>query len=133
MVIIMEHLLPNIREIALLSADERIARIKKEYWIGYNRAELSLNKLEELFNYPRKLRMKNMLIIGPSNNGKTMIVEKFRRSHLPYKSEDGGHEIIPVLMIQMPSNPSVQRFYATLARALARLFHIINHLHGTKL
>lgn len=118
MVIIMEHLLPNIREIALLSADERIARIKKEYWIGYNRAELSLNKLEELFNYPRKLRMKNMLIIGPSNNGKTMIVEKFRRSHLPYKSEDGGHEIIPVLMIQMPSNPSVQRFYATLARAL---------------
>jgi hypothetical protein len=31
MVIIMEHLLPNIREIALLSADERIDKIKKEY------------------------------------------------------------------------------------------------------
>jgi hypothetical protein len=114
----MEHLLPNIRKVALLPAKERIARIKKEYWIGYNRAELALNKLEELFDYPRKLRMKNLLIIGPSNNGKTMILEKFRRSHLPYESEDGEHEIIPVLMIQMPSNPSVQRFYATIARAL---------------
>ena len=114
----MEHLLQNIRDIALLPAEERIVRIKKEYWIGYNRAELALNKLEELFNYPKKLRMKNMLIIGHSNNGKTMIVEKFRRSHLPYESEDGEHEIIPVLMIQMPSNPSVQRFYAAIARAL---------------
>lgn len=109
----MEHLLPNIREIALLSADERIDKIKKEYWIGYDRAELALDKLEELFNYPRKLRMKNMLIISPSNNAKTMIVEKFRRRHLPYKSEDGEHEIIPVLMMLMPSNPSVQRFYVT--------------------
>jgi GTPase SAR1 family protein len=25
--------------------------------------------------------MPNLLLVGPSNNGKTMIVEKFRREH----------------------------------------------------
>lgn len=129
----MDHLLPNIRKVALLPAKERIARIKKEYWIGYNRAELALNKLEDLFDYPRKLRMKNLLIIGPSNNGKTMIVEKFRRSHLPYESENGEHEIIPVLMIQMPSNPSTTFLCYYSQKLLTHLFLITDHPHGMKL
>ena len=59
-----------------------------------------------------------MLIIGSTNNGKTMIVEKFRRSHLPYESDNGEHELVPVLMVQMPSNPTIQRFYATVITAL---------------
>ena len=62
--------------------------------------------------------MPNMLIIRPTNNGKTMIVEKFRRNHLPYESDDGEYEVIPVLMVQMPSNPTIQRFYATIIAAL---------------
>ena len=62
--------------------------------------------------------MPNMLIISPTNNGKTMIVEKFRRSHLPYESDDGKYEVIPVLMVQMPSDPTIQRFYAAIITAL---------------
>lgn len=53
-----------------------------------------------------------MLIISPTNNGKTMIVEKFRRNRLPYEPDDGEYEVMPVLMVQMPSNPIIQRFYA---------------------
>lgn len=59
-----------------------------------------------------------MLIIGPTNNGKTMIVEKFRHRHLPYESEDRSHEIIPVLMVQMPSDPTIKRFYSAIIAAL---------------
>jgi hypothetical protein len=59
-----------------------------------------------------------MLLISPSNNGKSMIVEKFRRKHLPYTSANQGHEVIPALTVQMPSNPSVRRFYATIVTAL---------------
>ncbi len=62
--------------------------------------------------------MPNMVIIGPTNNGKTMIVEKFRRNHLPYDSDDGTHEVIPVLMVQMPSDPTVSRFYSAIISAL---------------
>jgi hypothetical protein len=114
----MDHLLHNICEVALLPVEQRIARLRSEYWIGYTRAQEALSKMEELLNYPKRIRMPNMLIISPSNNGKTMIIEKFRRSHLSYTSENMDHEVIPVLTVQMPSNPSVRRFYATIATAL---------------
>ena len=114
----MEHLLPHIRQIADLPQDQRIILLQNEYWIGYTKAEEVLDKMEELLNYPKKIRMPNMLLIGPTNNGKSMIIEKFRRKHLPYTSANQDHEIIPVLIVQMPSNPSVRRFYSTLLNAL---------------
>lgn len=114
----MNHLLPNIREITLLSTKERIEKLRSEYWIGYTRAQEALSRMEELLNYPKRIRMPNMLLISPTNNGKTMIIEKFRRNHLPYTSENGEYEIIPVLKVQMPSNPSVRRFYAVIATEL---------------
>jgi hypothetical protein len=59
-----------------------------------------------------------MLIIGPTNNGKSMIIEKFRRQHIPKPSEDGETEIIPVVVMQMPSEPSITRFYTMLLFAM---------------
>ncbi len=114
----LDHLLPTARDIALLPSEQRIAKLRNDYWIGYSRAEQALQRLEELLNSPKRIRMPNMLIISPTNNGKTMIVEKFRRNHLPYESDDGEYEVIPVLMVQMPSNPTIQRFYATIITAL---------------
>lgn len=114
----MDHLLYNICEIALLPVEQRIAKLRSEYWIEYTRAQEALYKMEELLNHPQKIRMPNMLLISPTNNGKSMIVEKFRRKHLPYTSANQDHEVIPVLTVQMPSNPSVRRFYSTILNAL---------------
>jgi predicted ATPase with chaperone activity len=44
--------------------------------------------------------MPNLLLVGPTNNGKSMIIEKFRRTH-PTTSSD-VQEHIPVLCVQMP-------------------------------
>jgi type II secretory pathway predicted ATPase ExeA len=60
--------------------------------------------------------MPNLLLIGPTNNDKSMIIEKFRRSHPPQSLPD--REQIPVLAVQMPSEPSVSRFYTALLAAL---------------
>ncbi len=60
--------------------------------------------------------MPNLLLIGPTNNGKSMIIEKFRRCHPPVSHED--REEIPVLVAQAPSEPSVTRFYTALLAAL---------------
>jgi hypothetical protein len=60
--------------------------------------------------------MPNLLLIGPTNNGKSMIIEKFRRTHPPSSSDDQEH--IPVLSVQMPSEPSVTRFYVALLAAM---------------
>jgi hypothetical protein len=59
--------------------------------------------------------MPNLLLTGPTNNGKSMIIEKFRRSHPPVSHPD--REEIPVLVVQMPSEPSVTRFYTALLAA----------------
>lgn len=114
----MNHLLPNIREVTSLSTKERIEKLRSEYWIGYSRAQEALGRMEELLNYPKRIRMPNMLLISPTNNGKTMIIEKFKRNNLPYTSGNREHEVIPVLKVQMPSNPSVRRFYAVIITEL---------------
>ncbi len=60
--------------------------------------------------------MPNLLLVGPTNNGKSMIIEKFRRTHPA--SSDADQEHMPVLVVQMPSEPSVIRFYVALLAAM---------------
>jgi hypothetical protein len=67
--------------------------------------------------WPRKQRKPNLLIIGPTNNGKSMLVEKFRRSYRPTQQPTGLAPTKSVLVMQMPSDPSVTRFYTTLLHA----------------
>jgi Bacterial TniB protein len=78
----------------------------------------ALTILEDLLTLPVRQRMPNLLIIGPTNNGKTMIVEKFRRDHPAAPSADGAHEIMPVVLVQMPSEPDLKRLYAAILRAV---------------
>jgi hypothetical protein len=109
------HLQATAQAAAQSSDAERITRIRSDRWIGYPRAQAVLAKLETFYDWPRKQRMPNLLLVGPTNNGKSMIIEKFRRRHPPVSEPDREH--IPVLIIQMPSDPSVGRFYAALLDA----------------
>jgi Bacterial TniB protein len=109
------HLHPAARQAAGLPAGERLQYVRADRWIGYTRATEALGQLETLFAWPARQRMPNLLLIGPTNNGKSMIIEKFRRSHPPVSYPD--REEIPVLVVQMPSEPSVTRFYTALLAA----------------
>jgi len=109
------HLYPAAQRIARLPDEERLRYVRADRWIGYTRATEALNRLETLLSWPAKQRMPNLLLIGPTNNGKSMIIEKFRRAHLPVSHQD--REEIPVLVVQMPSEPSVGRFYTALLAA----------------
>ncbi|MFA7767816.1 TniB family NTP-binding protein [Streptomyces sp. NRRL S-448] len=110
------HLRPAAQQIARLPNGERLRYGRADRWIGYPRATEALEWLETLLDWPAKQRMPNLLLIGPTNNGKLMIVEKFRRSHPPISHPD--REQIPVLAVQMPSEPTVIRFYTALLAAL---------------
>lgn len=83
-----DYLLPEVRKMLELNFIERIKFIEKDNWIGYPRATKAIRKLDDLFQHPERQRMPNLLIIGPTNNGKTMIIEKFHRSHFPKRGED---------------------------------------------
>jgi hypothetical protein len=55
---------------------------------------------------------------GSTNNGKTAIAERFVRTHPQRPSENGEHEIFPVLLVQMPPAPTVSRLYAAILAGL---------------
>ena len=110
----LDHLLPTVRPTALLPASERIQRVRAERWIGYPKAHEALAKLEQLFTHPTRQRMPNLLLVGPTNNGKTMLIEKFRRLHPSVLMADSDTEDLPIVCVQMPSEPTVTRFYALL-------------------
>ena len=107
-------------EVAAASLDiasERIARIRSDRWIAYPRAMQAIDRLHELFEYPKRLRMPNLLIVGPTNNGKSMIAEKFRRD---LSAPGAGTPIAsqPVLIVQMPASPDVRTVMGALLGAI---------------
>ncbi|GAB2452005.1 TniB family NTP-binding protein [Nocardia tengchongensis] len=112
----LSHLHVSAQAIAMLPGAERVRHVRADRWIGYTRATEALARLEELLEMPSKQRMPNLLLIGPTHNGKSMIIEKFRRDHPPISHDD--REEIAVLTVQMPSEPSVSRFYVALLAAL---------------
>src|SRR5947209_186932 len=114
----LSHLTPAARATALLPDKDRVASIRADRWIGYTRARQALADLEELLLWPQRQRMQNLLLIGPTNNGKSMIIERFRREHGSGTSEDGAKEVIPVVVMQMPCEPSVVRFYTMLLHSM---------------
>lgn len=121
----LSHLHPAARQIARLPDAERLWYVRADRWIGYPRAAEALERLETLLAWPSKQRMPNLLLIGPTNNGKSMIVEKFRRTHPPISHPD--REEIPVLGMQMPSDPTVIRFYTALLAALGAPLRVRYH------
>jgi hypothetical protein len=114
------HLHPLARLFAEEDAATRIRRIRTDRWIGYARAEAALAALDDLLSFPKRTRMPNLLVVGPTNNGKTMIVEKFRRSHPAIEAIDApdGVASLPVIKVQMPPGPDEGRLFGSILEAL---------------
>jgi hypothetical protein len=110
------HLHSSIRGLADEDAETRIRRIRTDRWVSYARAESALTAMGDLLNFPKRTRMPNLLLVGPTNNGKTMIVEKFRRAHpaTPATQTENGAAHIPVLRVQMPAGPDEPRFFGAI-------------------
>ncbi len=116
----LSHLHPAARATALLPIEQRLQHARADRWIGYTRATDALRRLQQLRRWPPKQRMPNLLIVGPTNNGKSMIIEKFRRDTMTgaeVQDHGPGETSMPVVVMQMPAEPSAARFYATLLDA----------------
>lgn len=114
-----KHLSKETAKKMFLNSDERIHHIKKPRWIGYNKSQDILRKLDDLLKYPKQSRMPNMLLVGDTNNGKTVLVNKFREIHPPLENLDGESITLPVLYIQAPPSPDERGIYNAI---LTRLF-----------
>jgi hypothetical protein len=94
-----------------LTDAERIERIRSARWIGYTRARQILDQLEALLAHPKTHRMPNLLLVGDTNNGKTMIVSRFHAQHPEAEKPRGEGMALPVLLMQAPPVPEESRFY----------------------
>jgi hypothetical protein len=113
---------PHLNEVAksLLDASEkeRIHAVRAGTWLGYARAKELLDRMEELLEYPRITRMPNMLLVAPSFNGKTSILERFLAKHPPELDPERQVTVCPVVRVESPDNPDVMGFYTRILDAL---------------
>ncbi|MDR0236524.1 TniB family NTP-binding protein [Acinetobacter sp.] len=113
------HLTINTSKKLELADSERIEHLLKPRWIGYGHSQKILGKLEDLLVFPKQSRMPNLLIVGETNNGKTVLVNRFRDKHPPLDNPNGDAIILPVLYIQAPPSPDERGIYNAI---LNRLF-----------
>ncbi|PWG65700.1 TniB family NTP-binding protein [Sediminicurvatus halobius] len=109
----LEHLEWEIRDTVDLPLSARIHELRRDRWIGYSRAQQAIDALSDLLMYPRTLRMQNMLLVGESGNGKSTIISHFE-SLYPSYCRDNGHPEVPVVVMNMPSEPNESRFWSEL-------------------
>ena len=111
----MKHLSENTKKFVESATDQQRIRMTKEFkWIGYSEATKILKKMDDLVDYPKSSRMPNLLLVGDSNNGKTVLLNRFHKRHQAFVHEDknGYSKVInPVLVIQAPPEPDEKRFY----------------------
>lgn len=124
----MENLYPHLGKDATklvdLSDRERIFAIQQGSWIPYPRAKKILERMEELFEYPRIDRMPNLLIVGASNNGKSKILRHFDEMHKPDPNPEGEYSIVPVIYIEAPKKPDINDFYNRILEAIWQPYSI---------
>jgi len=112
------HLVFEARRTAQLPDAERLRLVRTEqWWVAHDQAQAALARLDILLrDGPGQIRPPNLLLAGPTNNGKSWIVERFQRAHAMAPGKDAEH--LPVVVMQMPTEPTVSGFYASLLAKL---------------
>jgi len=113
-----QHIHPAVRAIADLDDAARIERIKVGMWIEYPSVARALAVLQETFEQPPRDRMENVLLIGESGMGKTMLVAKFERANAGRDDVVTGVRRRPVVVVLMPPEPSPGEFFNRLLTTL---------------
>lgn len=113
-----KHLSPRAKAALNLTVEDRVRFVREPRWIGYPRAQAILRKLEDLLTHPKVHRMPNLLVVGETNNGKTMIIQQFHRRHPPRDNSRGEGIVVPALIIQAPPVPDESRFYNAILEKL---------------
>ena len=116
-----KNLAPQFHKYLHLSDKERIEFIQKDKWIDYPLAKEILQKIDDIYTAPSSIRPKGMLLYGESYNGKTAILKKFYRAHLPgeYTDEDGDIiNMMPVVYVEAPSSSEESRMLSALLTSM---------------
>lgn len=115
------NLAPQFRKYLEMSDEERIYFIQKDKWIDYPLANKVLLKMQDIFNAPKSIRSRGMLLYGDSNNGKTAILKKFYRdfSKDEYLDEDGDLiHLMPIVYVISESSSDESVMFSKILSAM---------------
>lgn len=113
-----QHLDGKIVDLLNKTDEERIEYILQPKWIGYKRAVKLLMQMEDLMLHPQTHRMPNLIIKAQTNNGKTFILRHFESLHPTAVDLLTGKMMMPFLMIEIISDPSVDSIYHSILRKI---------------
>jgi hypothetical protein len=105
------HLVSEAVEALTLPTQERIKFVQEDRWVGYTSAKRIMQQLDDLFVYPKSLRMPNILLVGRSDNGKSSIIEHFVSRH-PRLMRDDGTSGPCTIWLSMPAAPTESNFWS---------------------
>lgn len=103
----------------LLDADKhaRLDYVMQDRLIGYPAAQAVENALRDLMRFDACGMLPNILLSGPSRNGKTSVMKRILKEHS--KTVEGGQTPrMPILIINMPSPPKEKELWATVIRVM---------------
>jgi hypothetical protein len=109
------------RTIMTAPHEKRLAYVQTDRWIPYTRSEMILGKLKDLMTQPQRSRPPCLLLVGPSNNGKSHLLKRFARQHRPSDDphEDNAH--VPVLVVESPPGPDEGRLFSSILERISAL------------
>lgn len=101
-----EHLADEARAVIGLSGPERLKWFQEQdNWIPYPNATEALNRIDELIAKPRRPRMRGLLVIAESNNGKSRLAQECIAKHPLDPNTDGDHVRLPLMYLEVPPKP----------------------------
>jgi len=119
-----DHLHPDIRHLATADRQTRKACILTDRWISYPAGEDAIERLFEMVDMPRRLRMPSILFWGHPNMGKTHIQKRFIEL---FAARDGKElpkpflkpkSFGPILWVELNDSLTEKRFYLDILTAL---------------
>lgn len=112
------HIFPAYREYAELPDEARIDWLRRDRWLSLPQAEAALSRLEDLLTYPQRGRMPCLLLFGATGMGKSEILNRFAELHISRYDEQAGITTMPIVVVQMPPQPTEEEFYTELLLAM---------------
>lgn len=99
---------------AVAARKKELNKLRGSRFINYAVAESIVAQLEDLMELPQVHRMPNLLIVGDTNNGKSMIINRFVSRHRPPEQIRGEPPTLPVVLVQAPDGPDERKFYSNI-------------------
>jgi hypothetical protein len=101
-----------------LDDEARVSRILADRWVHYAQGEAALARLAELLRGARRTRMPSLLVVGEPDVGKTTILKKFMRSHVPVFDALTGRTTSEVVAMEAPPEADEARLYSAILQAI---------------